>query len=194
MKDWGRWRWHLKFTARFKSLLNFIKFYTHGSQSSVHLYVNTVHMYCMYSTCVQHVMSLPVPAWWHWSGCRGSSSRSRSQGSLGSAPFPASPELWAAPEPELRAGSRGQALGAEHRYTWPGHCTRHQPASTPATTSSLYYTRKYKLYSNHKDSQAQLIHLCLQIRASLLIVRKIIRNMYNEQPQALRLTNKLNYT
>ena len=143
MKDWGRWRWHLKFTARFRSLSNFIKFYTHGSQSSVHLYVNTVHMYCMYSTCVQHVMSLPVPAWWHWSGCRGSSSRSRSQGSLGSVP-------------SLTGALSGAGAGAEGWEPGPGAGSRAPLHLTRAlhTAPASQHTSNNQLFVLHQEIQA----------------------------------------
>ena len=153
MKDWGRWRWHLKFTVRFKSLLNFIKFYTHGSPISVHLYIITVHMYCMYSTCVHHVMSLPVPAWWHWSGCRGSSSRSRSQGSLGSgvpsltgalSGAGAGAEGW---EPARRwePSTATPDQGTAHGTSQPAH--QQQPALciTPGNTSSILIIKTLKL-------------------------------------------------
>lgn len=189
MKDWGRWRWHLKFTVRLKSLLNFVKFYTLWSQSSVHLYNITVHVYCMYSTGVQHVMSLLVPAWWHWSGCRGSSSRSRSQGSLGSVPSTGAPsgagagaESW---EPEWgsepRPATPDQGL---HSTSQPAH--QQQPALciTPGNTRSVLIIK----------TRAQFSHLCRQICASVLMVRQIKVNMNNPSSKAKGKGWKINYT
>ena len=97
-------------------------------------------------------MSLLVPAWWHWSGCRGSSCRSRSQGSLGSSRQLA--PLWAAPE--LRAGS---PLRAEHRYTWPGphHCTSPHQQQQPA----LCITPGNTGFSLIKGHAFMCVHSCL---------------------------------
>ena len=139
----GDWDLDLCLTIHFIVQINFKFISILCSPILSHLYIicciRCVLQYCMYrySTCVQYVMSLLVPAWWHWSGCRGSSCRSRSQGSLGSSQHRSSEqrrgwELWARSEPSNASPDQG-------------HCTTpHQPASTPATTSSLYYNRKYK--------------------------------------------------
>ena len=54
MKDWGRWRWHLKFTVRFKSLLKFHQIL----YSWVTEFSTPVHYYSTYVLHVQYMCTI----------------------------------------------------------------------------------------------------------------------------------------